>query len=400
MIPETPLRALHEAAGAQLAEYFGCLLPERFTDPREEYRFARESVAVEDKNYRAWFDLTGPDRVRYLNAVTTNNIRDLQPGQGIAALLLNAQGHILAELEIYALPDRLRIATQAMNRERAFTTLEKFIIMDDATLEDVTERFGAIALEGPQTPAVLAELLAQGADALRELARPGALLHVATNIAGIPVTMLRRVPDMTASAERAPSGECAESAHTATSAAADEAAAGMSAPTSVTNVEFLAARADLPRLWTALVTAAKSHGGGPAGYAAINTLRLEAGVPWFGYDFDDTMIPQEAAVEHTHLSFTKGCYTGQEIVERVRSRGHVNRRRTAVAFTGSEVPVAKTPLSANGTEFGHVTSGAFSYALNRPIAFAMLRCEFTGGGTKLTSPAGEAEVITLPLRPL
>ncbi len=400
MIPETPLRALHEAAGAQMAEYFGCLLPERFTGPREEYRFARESVAVEDKNYRAWFDLTGPDRVRYLNAVTTNNIRDLQPGQGIAALLLNAQGHILADLEIYALPDRLRIATQAMNRERAFSTLEKFIIMDDATLEDVTERFGAIALEGPQIPAVLADLLAPGVDALRELERLGALGHVATSISGIPVMMLRRSPGVISSAERAPSGECAESAHTATSAPAVEAAAGVSAATPITNVEFLAARTDLPRLWTALVASAKSHGGGPAGYAAMNTLCLEADIPWFGYDFDDTMIPQEAAVEHTHLSFTKGCYTGQEIVERVRSRGHVNRRRAAVAFTGSEVPVAKTPLSANGTEFGHVTRAAFSYALNRPIAFAMLRREFTGKGTKLTSPAGEAEVITLPIQPL
>ena len=164
--------------------------------------------------------------VRYLKAVTTNNIRDLQAGQGIAALLLNAQGHILAELEIYALPDRLRIATQAMNRERAFTTLEKFIIMDDATLEDVTERFGAIALEGPQTHAVLADLLAPGVEAFRELARPGPLLHVDASIAGIPVMMLRRAPDVPANAERAPSGECAASVHTATSAAADEAAAG------------------------------------------------------------------------------------------------------------------------------------------------------------------------------
>jgi folate-binding protein YgfZ len=355
MIPETPLRPLHEAAGAQLAEYFGCLMPGRFTDAREEYRFARETVGVVDKNYRAWFDLTGPDRVRYLNAVTSNNIRDLQAGQGIAALLLNAQGHILAELEVYALPDRLRIAAHAMNRARTFDTLEKYIIMDDATIEDVTDRFGAIALEGPRTPALLAELGAPSLDALSELG------HANATIAGVACMMLRRS-----------SG-------------------------GIPSAEFIASRADLPRLWTALLDAAKSHGGA-IGYSALNTLRLEAGIPWFGYDFDDTMIPQEAAVEQTHLSFTKGCYTGQEIVERVRSRGHVNRRRAGVAFSGGEVPAAKTPLLADGVEVGRVTRAAFSYALNRPIGFAYLRREHSESGTKLTWAGGDAEVITLPIR--
>ena len=76
-------------------------MPARFSDPREEYRFARETAGVIDKNYRAWFDLTGPDRTRYLNAVVTNNIRDLKPGHGAISLLLNSQGHILAELEAY-----------------------------------------------------------------------------------------------------------------------------------------------------------------------------------------------------------------------------------------------------------------------------------------------------------
>ncbi len=329
-------------------------MPERFTDPREEYHFARETVGVVDKNYRAWFDLTGPDRVRYLNAVTSNNIRDLQTGQGIAALLLNAQGHILAELEVYALPDRLRVAAHAMNRARAFDTLEKYIIMDDATIEDVTDRLGAVALEGPQTPALLAELGAPSLDTLGELG------HANATIAGVACMMLRRSPG------------------------------------GIPCAEFIASRADLPQLWTALLDAAKSHGGGAVGYSALSTLRLEAGIPWFGYDFDDTMIPQEAAVEQTHLSFTKGCYTGQEIVERVRSRGHVNRRRAGVAFSGSEVPAAKTPLLADGVEVGRVTRTAFSYAHNRPIGFAYLRRESSENGTKLTWAGGDAEVIALP----
>src|SRR5258708_8260560 len=105
-------------AGAQMATWFGCSLPSRFTTPAEEYRFARESVALVDKNYRAHIAFTGPDRARYLNAVLTNNIQDLAPGQGCVSLLLNAQGHILAEIETYALADRHLAASYAMIPER------------------------------------------------------------------------------------------------------------------------------------------------------------------------------------------------------------------------------------------------------------------------------------------
>jgi len=152
-----------------MAEYFGCEMPARFGDPREEYRFARETVGVVDKNYRAWFDFTGPDRTRYLHAVLTNNIRDLQTGQGTVSLLLNSQGHILAELEAYIFPERVRVATYAMIREQTAATLEKFIIMDDATLTDATGQIGAIALEGPRTPQVLTALGAPAVDSLAEL---------------------------------------------------------------------------------------------------------------------------------------------------------------------------------------------------------------------------------------
>ena len=104
---ESPLREVHEKAGARLGVFFDSMLPERFRDPAVEYRLAREAVALMDTNYRAFVYLDGPDRVRYLNALLTNNIKDLVAGQGNVSLLLNPQGHILAEVETYALPDRL-----------------------------------------------------------------------------------------------------------------------------------------------------------------------------------------------------------------------------------------------------------------------------------------------------
>src|SRR5262249_25532881 len=104
---DTPLSHLHQSAGAKLGCWFGCVLPDDFGDWQREYSFARNTVALSDKNYRAYISFTGPDRTRYLNAILTNNIKDLPPGAGIAALLLNAQGHILAEIETHARPEKL-----------------------------------------------------------------------------------------------------------------------------------------------------------------------------------------------------------------------------------------------------------------------------------------------------
>src|SRR6266852_1905901 len=106
----TPLTAMHTAAGAKMGVWLGCTMP-------DEYRYARDTAALIDKNYRAYLGFTGPDRVRYLNAILTNNIKDLREGHGVASLLLNPQGHILAEIATYALADRLFCVSYAMIRE-------------------------------------------------------------------------------------------------------------------------------------------------------------------------------------------------------------------------------------------------------------------------------------------
>ncbi len=116
--------------------WFACAMPDNFGDEAAEYCYARDAVALIDKNYRAYFSFSGPDRVRYLNAILTNNIKDLAFGHGIISLLLNPQGHILAEIETYAFADRLLCVSYAMIRERLIEWLNKYIIMDDVTLTD------------------------------------------------------------------------------------------------------------------------------------------------------------------------------------------------------------------------------------------------------------------------
>jgi aminomethyltransferase len=169
---ETPLAALHKSAGATLETWFGCVLPDRWwTDSRAEQEFARKSVALVDKNYRAYLSFAGPDRVRYLNAILTNNIKDLSPGQGNVSLLLNPQGHILAEIETYALAESLFCVSYAMIREQLIEWLDKYIIMDDVTLTDDSRRYGTLALEGPKAAAVVRELTGMDLSSLAELDR-------------------------------------------------------------------------------------------------------------------------------------------------------------------------------------------------------------------------------------
>ena len=297
--------------------WFGCALPSDFGDPAAEYRYANQTVALVDKNYRAYLSFTGPDRVRYLNAILTNNVKDLATGRGVISLLLNPQGHILAELETYALADRHFCVSHAMIREQLIEWMDKYIIMDDVTLTDETERWSTLALEGPKAAQVSREV--SGAD----ITSQDGLFSVDGTVGTIPCRVVKRSPG------------------------------------GVAGAEFVVGRDQLAPLWQILLDAARKHGGGPMGYTALSGQRLAQGVPWFGYDFGEKQIPHEAGLENSHISYTKGCYIGQEIVERVRSRGHVNRRRVSLLFSGDLVPEAGAPLTTpDGKEAGYVTRAA------------------------------------------
>jgi folate-binding protein YgfZ len=358
---ESPLVEAQRAAGAEFGEYFGVRLPAQFRDPLAEYAAARDGVALMDTNFRAVFALSGPDRARYLNAVTSGNIRDLAPGQSALGLLLNAQGHMLAELITLALEERLLVLGHAFLRQRTFEILDKFIIMDDATLTDETEATGTLAIGGPKAP-----------ELLRNLAQIDyAQLPTAAHVAGVLEFSGAAIP-------------CRVLRHSLFGSQ---------------GVELLLPRESLVNAWEAVSAAVHGLGGSPIGYRALDMLRLEAGIPWFGTDLDEQHIPQEGGVETTHISFTKGCYTGQEIVERVRSRGHVNRRLTGLLFDGGEAPKAGAAvLAANGSEAGHVTSATFSPLAGKALGMAYLRREYQQPGTNLRCGSTAAEVIQLPLR--
>lgn len=352
---ETPLLAAHEAAGATIGEYFGTRLPARFGDFAAEYAALRRSVALVDTNYRAFFAFTGPDQRRYLNAVLTSNVRDLKTGQGAAGLLLTPQGHILAEVETLALEDRILAMSHAMVRERTYSTFEKFIIMDDVTLDDVTPMTGSVELAGPGAAALISDV------AKKSLASMPLLAHEEIKIAQIPCRIVRSE------------------------------LAGSPAST------LIVSRGRLAELWRTLADHVRNAGGTTVGMEAYNVVRLESGTPWFGSDFDDKQIPHEAGLENSHINYEKGCYTGQEIVERVRSRGHANRRLTPLQFFGTQPPPIGTRLLHSGNEVGTVTSTGYSPRLGRAIGLGYVRREQSAVGTKLDASGMAAEVIVPPL---
>jgi len=341
---ESPLLAEHLARGAQLEEFSGCLLPKFFSDVAEEYRAAREHLAIFDTNWQAIVTLEGRDRVKYLHAITSNNIKGLAEGNGMLALLLTPQGRILAELEVYALPEKLLVLSHASVRERTVATLKKYILGSQVQFEDITEKMGSMAIEGPGASSVIAQITGLALSGFAELS------IAAVTIEGVSCFLLKR-------------------SHWGSE-----------------GVEIIAPRENLGALWRALSAIVRASGGLPIGMQALNSLRLETGVPWFPADFNDSVIPHEAVLENTHISFSKGCYTGQEIVERVRSRGHVNKTRVSLRFSTSEPPVPGTKLFSAGADAGFITSSAFSPQAGTSIGMGYLRreaadkiVEFEGG---------------------
>ncbi len=351
---DSPASIAYGGSRPRMGSYFGVALPAEFDGIETEWRRARESVALFDTSYHAVFELAGSDRARYLNAITSGDIRSLTAGHGVPGLLLNAQGHILAEIDTLALDDRFLLVSHAMAATRTLETLDRYIIMDDCTLSDVSGAWASCAVEGPRAWATLAQVTGASLEGLPPFG------HQDAPIAGTKCRILRR------------------------------------AHCGLPGAEIFVPREGVGSVWQKLQEAARASGGGPIGWEAVNALRIEAGMRWFGADFDDTVIPQEAGLEQTHISYTKGCYTGQEIVERVRSRGKLNRWLVLLEFSGQIPPAAGAKLEAEGKAWGHVTSYTFSPARKAHTGFGYLRREHNSPGDVLECGDGTARVLESP----
>jgi folate-binding protein YgfZ len=355
----SPLTAI--LSPAAFTEVAGVRLPEHFGDPAAEYRALREAAGLLDRTTAGLLRLTGADRVRFLNGMITNDVNGLAPGGGLYATLCSPQGKVLGDLRVLALDDTLLLLCEASCRARVAQTLERFIIADDVKVTDASGEIAVLGCYGPKSSEALARAAGTPSPDLAphhhaEMTMGEATLRVvATPFLGVPGF------DVLVPAEAAAS---------------------------------VAQR---------LLDAVKVVGGRPAGHAPFEAVRVEAGTPWYGLDFDENTLPQEAGLEATAISFDKGCYIGQETVARIHFRGHVNRRLTGLGLRGEDLPARGSRVRRGEAEVGWITSAVRSPARGTPVALAMLRREAAEPGTSLTVEAGgrhlQAEVVPLPFVP-
>jgi len=352
----TPLSSWHQAHGATLINDRGIELPERFTDPLVEYQAVREKAGLIDLSFRTQVRMTGEDRISFLQGMISNDVKALQPSAGCAATLLTEQGRIVADLRVYALASALLLDVDTRSKEKMTEALSRFIIADDVEMEDMSEQQVTLAIQGPAAARVLAAVgLALALD------KP--FQHQEVDFAGTTARVIR-VSD-----------------------------------TGEDGYELLVPAEHVEQCWVMLLTTGEPLGLRPVGLAALHMLRIEAGIPWYGLDMDEARIVLEVGLEHA-ISFKKGCYLGQEVVERTTPRGHVNRKLSGLLLHSDTLPASGTKLFHDTQEVGWVTSSAQSPRFGHPIALGYVRREHLTPGTPLRidshGTAVIAEVTTLP----
>jgi folate-binding protein YgfZ len=327
-----------------------------------EYRAVRESAGVAERSDRARIRLWGKDPVRMIQGLITNDLQKSPAGQGVYAAMLTPKGRTVAELRAFRreLPEGVEVLLD-LPREALDGTrehLKRMVPPMFAKVADVSDTLAQLGVYGPRSREIVATLL--GAEPPREEDA-----HAEASFEGTPV---------------------------------------MVAATRVAGLEegfdlFLAAE-NTAALWSALAAA----GAAPVGRETLETLRIEAGRPRYGAELTEEIIPTEA-FEETGLmaravSFTKGCYTGQEVIVRIAHRGHVNRHLRGLLLGDAPAPDAGTRLinPESGKDVGWITSVARSPMLGQTVALGYVRREVEPGGTVRAGSAegAEATVVRLP----
>jgi len=351
---QSPIRDLYSAGASATVLYHGAEVPARFSGAGVEHHAVRSGAGLFDFSFRSKFTLVGEHRVRFLHRIISNDVKSLTPGQGAYATLLSAQGRVLADLCVYADADRLWIDTDADLASKAMAILQRYVIGDRVVIEP--SDLNVVSLQGPESRKALESLRGAGLE-FEMAALSDELCHAAAELDGQPARVVRR------------------------------------SSTGEEGYEFWLEPAALRNLWTRAADA----GAVPCGVEALEILRIEAGIARYGPDFGEDTLPLEAGLFNA-LSFNKGCYIGQEIVERARSRGHVNWKLVGLCFPpGAAAPSTGAKLrSPSGGEVGEITSACISPSLGRPLALGYVRREVSGHGTHLDSEAATAEVVALP----
>jgi len=311
------------------------------SDLELHYGYLRRSAGVLDMSSRSRVCVTGTDRQRFINGQVTNNVKDLEAGQGCYAALVTAKGKMQSDLFIYRLPDELLLDFEPGLTAAVTERLERYVIADDVQVVDVGPLYGMLTVQGPRSADVVRAVGAEPPLVALNSTRwesTGAEVYCMNNARGTASGFDVFVPIEQAGAMR-----------------------------------------------ERLIEAAVKVEGGASSIEALEIVRVESGIPKFGVDMDETNLASEAGIEARAISYSKGCYIGQEVISRIRAFGQVAKslRGLRLPTELSRLPQKGDKLFHDGKEVGYVTSSCRSQALQLNVALGYVRREHNSSGTEL-----------------
>jgi folate-binding protein YgfZ len=344
-----PWREIHAELGAVFSVANGEESVASYGNCAAEHAAFAQAVGVIDLSQRGRLCLVGNDRMSFLHGQVTNDIQRLKPGQGCYAALVTNKGRLQSDLNVWNLGEELLLDFEPGLTALVTGRLEKFLVADDVRIVDVAPLYGLLSVQGPRSREALM--------ALEIFAEPPAqpFLSVSLNDATLGQLYLMNRPRLGS-----------------------------------VGFDLFVPVAALGAVFDKLIAAAKQQSGAVCGADAFEIARIEAGIPRFGADLDDTVLPPEAGLDLTAVSYQKGCYIGQEVLNRIRSIGHVNRKLVSLRLPAgvNPLPAKGGKLFRDGKEVGTITSAVNSLKLGAPIALGYVRREHLEPGTELGLASG------------
>jgi folate-binding protein YgfZ len=354
------LRNWHERLGAKFCEIGASEAVADYGDASSEHAAIRDLASIFDLSFRGRLCLTGADRKRFLHGQVTNEVSGIQAGAGVYAALVTAKGKMISDLNIYMLDEEILIDLEPGLSQTVAERLEKFIISEDVQVIDAAPHYGLLSVQGPRASETVS-MLGPG-----KLPEKGFNFQIHQDVEAGEIYLMNnpRFNSM-----------------------------GYDLYVPVAGMEGMAEK---------LKNAVKVVGGRFCGWRAYEMARIEAGVPRFGADMDSTNLPPEAGIERRAVSYSKGCYIGQEVIARIRTYGQVAKalRGLHLADGLAELPRKGDKLFKDGKEAGFITSALASPTFRVNIALGYVRREYNSIGTELTLRTDTAEstvrIVALP----
>ena len=336
MAKQSLLNQWHRQHGAVFVDHNGWQLPAHFGDSAAEYQAVRSAAGLFDFADRALLQFSGPDRLPFLQGMLSNDLRPLKMFDGQLSAILTQQGKVVADVRVLCSMNSFYLDFWQPLKDKILAHLNRYLVADEVEIHDPSDSWKMLSLQGPSARRILDELFA-GAALPTEPNQ-----HAMSQFQDTPICLVR----------------------------ADHTGYG--------GFDLIVQNDQLEKIAEKLC----ALGASCVGELAQNILRIEAGIPRYGIDLSEDNLLLEVGLERS-VSFTKGCYLGQEVVERIRSRGHVNKRLCGLLLDGSVVVNPRDALFAGPNEVGKITSSVFSPALKRPIALGYVQKEFWAPGTHL-----------------